>query len=519
MNLNPLRLFGARREKRALDESSELYRALAIYNQTASGFSVNDETALTSVAVLGCLQVRAGSFSSLPLQVRQRVGRDRLERDDHPVYRLLSVAPNPILTAPQFWRWKQIQEDLVGNCFARVVWAKGEPVSIWPMTGALPTMKMTPAGMAYAYSGDVLNPAGVYPANEVMHFKGQVLKNPYWGRSIVNVARDTIGLSIASSQFFARFLANGNHFPGYLSTEQDLTDEDFEALQEQFKGSAGVLTAGEVRIFDRGLKLLQNAMSLKDAQLLEEQRWLLEECCRLFRVPLPLLQDWTHGTYSNAEQAGVWFGQHTLQPLAVDTEATIAQRLFLPSEIGKGYFCKFNLDSLMRGDFVARTQGYSILILCGVLAPNEARAFEDWNPYDGGDDYRLPLNTAPAGDPLLSAPPVPAADKVKGQEVAPSGQAGRNLEAGEQARFAVATMIRNAGELIERRCIEDHERGRSITDTEAFAHRLLAPICESACHLGIQLTPQTLVDHFVGRRDGRFIMAPGSSAQDEEGAS
>ncbi len=55
MNFNPLRLFGARPQKRALDESSELYRALAIYNQTASGFSVNDETALTSVAVLGCL--------------------------------------------------------------------------------------------------------------------------------------------------------------------------------------------------------------------------------------------------------------------------------------------------------------------------------------------------------------------------------------------------------------------------------------------------------------------------------
>lgn len=46
MNFNPLRLFGARPQKRALDESSELYRALAIYNQTASGFSVNDETAL-----------------------------------------------------------------------------------------------------------------------------------------------------------------------------------------------------------------------------------------------------------------------------------------------------------------------------------------------------------------------------------------------------------------------------------------------------------------------------------------
>ena len=236
-------------------------------------------------------------------------------------------------------------------------------------------------------------------------------------------------------------------------------------------------------------------------------------------MPLPLLQDWTHGTYTNAEQAGIWFGQHTLLPLAVDTEASIAQRLFLPSEIAAGYFTKFNIDSLLRGDFAARSAGYSILILCGVLSPNEARALEDWNPYDGGDEYRLPLNTAPA-NLFLSAPaPVPAADKVKAEEVAPTGDAARNLEAGEQARFAVATMVRHSGDLIARRALEDEQRGRPVTDTEAFAHRVLAPVCESAVHLGIVLQPQTLVDHFVGRRDGDFIMAPASTAQDEEGAS
>jgi hypothetical protein len=260
-------------------------------------------------------------------------------------------------------------------------------------------------------------------------------------------------------------------------------------------------------------------MSLKDAQLLEEQRWILEECCRLFRVPLPLLQDWTHGTYTNAEQAGIWFGQHTLLPLAVDTEASIAQRLFLPSEIAAGYFTKFNIDSLLRGDFAARSAGYSILILCGVLSPNEARALEDWNPYDGGDDYRLPLNTAPAGDPLQAPAPIPAADKVKGQEVAPAPDAARNLEADQGARFAVAAMLRNAGDLIARRALDDEQRGRPFTDTEAFAHRVLSPVCEAAAHLGVVLQSQTIVDHYVGRRDGAFIMAPGSTPQDEEGAS
>ncbi len=80
-------------------------------------------------------------------------------------------------------------------------------------------------------------------------------------------------------------------------------------------------------------------------------------------------------------------------------------------------------------------------------------------------------------------------------------------------------MVRHSGDLIARRALEDKERGRPLTDTEAFAHRVLAPVCESAVHLGIVLQPRTLVEHFVGRRDGDFIMAPGPSAQDEEGAS
>ena len=81
-------------------------------------------------------------------------------------------------------------------------------------------------------------------------------------------------------------------------------------------------------------------------------------------------------------------------------------------------------------------------------------------------------------------------------------------------------MIRNAGDLIARRPVEDEGRGRSVSETEAFAYRVLAPVCESACHLGIQLTPQTLVDHFVGRRDGAFTVGPGSPvAHEQEGAS
>ena len=322
-------------------------------------------------------------------------------------------------------------------------------------------------------------------------------------------------------QFFARFLANGNHFPGYLSTDQDLTDEDFEALTEQFKGSAGVLSAGELRIFDRGLKLLQNAMSLKDAQL-------TRGACAGSRAVLPALPR------AAAAAAGLdarhlhqrRAGRHLVRPAhphaAGRRHRGVDRAAPLPAERDRRRLLhqvqhRLAAARRLRGALA----GYSILILCGVLSPNEARAFEDWNPYDGGDEYRLPLNTAPAGLPRSPRrAPVPAADKVKAEEVAPAGDAARNL-AGRRAGA-----LRRGHHGAQRRRSHRTARGRGRERGPAgHRHRgIRSPGAGAGLRVGVSTSASscsrsTLVEHFVGRRDGDFTVAPGSPAHDEEGAS
>jgi hypothetical protein len=46
----------------------------------------------------------------------------------------------------------------------------------------------------------------------------------------------------------------------------------------------------------------------------------------------------------------------------------------------------------MRGDTKSRYEAYSLGINAGILTPNEARAKENMNPIEGGDEMRLPLN-------------------------------------------------------------------------------------------------------------------------------
>lgn len=465
-NLNPLSLFRGRGEQRSQDAVDALAQAFFYGgNVSASGVRVTPETALASVAVAACIEVRAETFSALPGGVYRKDGRMREALPQHEVAKLLFDQPNDLMTGGQLLRWKQMTEDIEGNAFMRIIWRNGRPSELWPLyrpSGV--QVKVANGKVAYRYVGDEITPAGDYPAADILHFKGPFLKNPLEAASPIDMIKDTIGLSIASEQFFGRFLNNGSHFPTYIETDSVLTPDDVAALQKSLATTAGVLGAGKTRIFDRGLKVKQNQMSLKDADLSTQMRWYLEQICRIYRVPLPLVQDWTHGTYTNSEQAGLWFAQHTITPIAVDTERTV-RKLFVTGE--ETNYVKFNVDAILRGDYTTRTQGYSTLIQAGVLSRNEARAFEDLDPYDGGDDFLVPLNMQGAGV---------------------SNELPTTLNDAAEPRDLLQPLLDDAIDRITIRAKQDAERGRDKETTRAWAEEhVLPPIVAAYNRAGITL--------------------------------
>lgn len=481
MNLNPLSALRSRREERANDGVDALAQAFFYGgNVSSSGVRVTPETALASVAVAACVEVRAETFAALPAGVFQREDRMRIPMLDHPVARLVFDKPNDIMRGNELLRWTQIRKDITGNAHWRVVWRSGRPAELWPLYGDSPQIKTANGKIAYRYQGDDLTPAGDYSARDIVHFKGAFLKNPLEAASPIDLIRDTIGLSISTEQFFGRFLNNGSHFPTYLETDNTLTDEDVKAVAESMKKTAGVYGAGTTRVFDRGLKVKQNTMSLRDADLTAQMRWYLEQICRIYRVPPQMVQDYTHGTYTNSEQAGLWFAQNTILPICVETEHAL-RKLFVAGE--EDHYVKFNVDAALRGDYTTRTQGYSVLINCGVLSPNEARSFEDMDPYDGGDEYRLPLNTAPAG-----------ATDMPQDNTAPADPAPQTTDPA-QARDLLQPLLEDAIDRIRIRAKQDKERGREIQATYDFAHNVaLRGVMKAFALAGIELDEEEVIE-------------------------
>ena len=86
-------------------------------------------------------------------------------------------------------------------------------------------------------------------------------------------------------------------------------------------------------------------------------------------------------------------------------EAQRLQHLLGLEAVRKGYYTKFNANGLLRGSVQARGAFYTQLYNIGVINPNEIRALEEMNPYDGGEKYRVPLNMVDPTDETDPAAP------------------------------------------------------------------------------------------------------------------
>lgn len=462
------------------------YGALSVVS--SSGVRVNKDSALRSTAFLACLIVRSETHSALPVDVFRKEGRNRFPADDDPVSKLFSFAPNDLMNSGEFWRWEDLREDISGNAYARVVWRGYDPVEIWPLFGDAPRLVWDKATKraVYAYRGDDITPADVYPARDILHFKGPVLKTPLEGASLVDLASESIGVSIASEQFFARLLGNGNHFPGWLETDTQLKPDDIAALSTQLRGFAGVVQAGVMRIFDRGLKYKSNPMTIKDADLTAQMRWQLQQICSIMRVPMAMVQDLTNGTYTNSEQQDLWLAKHTITPMCVNKERVIRHKLF---DRKPDHYMRFNMSGLLRGDYETRAKAESTLVNASIMIPNEARALEDMNPVPGLDAPLRALNygtVSPDGSVAPAKEPAPA--------------------------DVLRPIVHDALTCIRRRHEADEKRGRSIDDTIAFAAEKLEPIVQAHIAAGLDFDPDSFIHDALSDTSGTLSVEGGSHA-------
>lgn len=367
-----------------------------LFGKSISGAKVNEMTAMRVSAVYACVRILAESIVALPLHVYKYKEGGGKERDvNHPLYFLLHDAPNNDMTSFIFREVLMTHFLLHGNCYAYIQRENsGRVARLYPLM--LENMKIERDDnneVVYQYTptareGQFQKSATItLRRHEVLHIPALGFDG-IQGFSPIAMARNAIGVAIATEEFGAKFFENGARPSGILKHAGVIKDPS--KLRDSWNAAyGGTGNTGKVAVLEEGMTYESISIPPNDAQFLDTRKFQLSEIARIFRVPPHMLADLEKATFSNIEQQSLEFIKFSLNPWIIRWEQGLNKSLMTGNERGK-YFVKFNVDGLMRGDYQSRMQGYAIGRQNGWLSANDIREMEDLNSIseaDGGNYY------------------------------------------------------------------------------------------------------------------------------------
>lgn len=353
---------------------------------------VTPEIALTVSAVIAAFTILSEDISSLPLILYERRGRNRFRAYDNAYYRLMHDQPNPEHTSMIFRELMMGHLLAWGNFFAqKIIDKRGDVVELWPLRPDRMLVKRFEGERMFIYR-TVEGTERVFLSEEILHipafgFDGLV------GYSRIALARNAIGLAIATEKYGSKFFGNGAN-PGIIIQHPGaLGDNAYEHLKESWDARGGADNAHKPVILEEGMSIDRIGIPPDDAQYLETRKFQVSEIARIFRVPPHMIGDVERSTSwgSGIDSQEQGYVAHTLRPWTRRVDGVLGSQLLLPEEKTNRFF-EHLFEELLRGDIATRYGAYVQAITNGWMTRNEVRERENMNPRKGLDVMLQPLN-------------------------------------------------------------------------------------------------------------------------------
>jgi HK97 family phage portal protein len=370
----------------------QLLDQLGMVGMSSSGENVTAETAMRVSAVYACVSLLAGTISTLPLAVFERIGQDR-QPAQHDYWWFLNEQANEDMTSATAWEMVYTSKLLHGDGFAewlRPSMSSSRVIGFKPM----PRWRTQPfrdssGQLLYRFQPEI-GPQRVLHAEDVLHlpsigFDGLTSPSP-----ITYAAREAVGVALAGQRYAGKFFSEGATFDYALKTAKSMDATQLAdlrtTLMARLSGSRSPL------ILYNGLEPAQLSVNSKDAEILGTRMFSVEEICRIFGVP-PFLIGHTEKSTSwgtGLEQQGAAFVRYALRRHLVPAAQEINRRLW-PTRAR--FFVDHDPSALQAGDTKARFEAYRIGL---------GRAGEQ--PFLGVDEIRRRENLPPDADLKANAP-------------------------------------------------------------------------------------------------------------------
>lgn len=372
---------------------------------TATGYTMSSDKALHVSAFFAGVRLISETVGMVPLFIYERLGGSAKRKAlNHPLHDLLHDNPNPWQTALQ---WKQMMTAhaiLRGNGYSKIQDGPRGPIDrLIPLDPTRMKPEFDGNDLVYKYrlkDGEELN----YPQEEIFHLAG--FGDGVVGLSVVDYARETLGLALGTQEHGARFFGQGACPSGLAKHPGQLSENARKNIKKGLKERiGGVAKHHDIMVLEEGMDWVQLGISNEASQFLESRKFEVTEIARWLGLPPHVLGDLEKATFSNIEQQAQELVVFHLMSWWVRWEQTTKRDLIMAP---RKFFAEFSVDMLLRGDMKSRFDAHKVAIEHGIRNPNEVRELENMNPRaDGfGDAYWMPMNFTTAG----SAAAQPAAE-------------------------------------------------------------------------------------------------------------
>ena len=160
-----------------------------------------------------------------------------------------------------------------------------------------------------------------------------------------------------------------------IQYDRSVGQEKRQALMDDFRRM--IKENGGAILQEQGFKIDRYESRFQPGDLQTVSNITKQRIANAFNVPLSFLDNGNTNNAKSSESIMTQFVEMTLIPIVRQYEAEFNRKLLTQNQRARGYYFKFNINGLMRGDTASRTSFYAMMIRNGIATPNELRKLED----------------------------------------------------------------------------------------------------------------------------------------------
>lgn len=363
--------------------------------------------ALSQATYFTCLKVLSEAMGKLPLKLYRKTKDGVIKQSITDTLRLLSLQPNPYMTATVFWTLCEMLCQHYGNAF---VWIDGafnaagkyggkyEIRGFYPMHPDNVSIMVddvnndgkglfgTTGRLYYQYTNPNSGEQVIFRDYQVLHFKTWCTEDGIMAKSVREILRDTIAGASAALDCENNLYKNGMTAKMAMQYSGQLDDERVREVQKKFADKlSGSQAVGKIIAVPAAFNLIPLNSSFTDNQFIDLRKFSALQIAAAFGIKPGHLNSYEFSKYASSEYEALAFLTDTLAYRIKMYEDEINAKLLLPDEYKRGFYYKFNEKALLRTDSKTQSEILKNYTTGCVYTTNDARDVLDMSHVEGGD--------------------------------------------------------------------------------------------------------------------------------------